>query len=71
MITPCTIQALAAEAGVAPDLNQDSDDENQRVRGSNEQGENDFDPPVLFYGKPFRRTDQILLDLFSIHWGLP
>ncbi|EGG11477.1 uncharacterized protein MELLADRAFT_91034 [Melampsora larici-populina 98AG31] len=53
--------ALAAEAGVAPDLNSDSDDKNQqvhkRVRASNEQGQNNFDPPVLFYGKPFCRPN--------------
>ncbi|EGG09048.1 uncharacterized protein MELLADRAFT_104292 [Melampsora larici-populina 98AG31] len=52
---------LAAEAGVAPNLNQDSDEENEqvckRLRRSNEKDEDEFNPPVLFYGKPFRREN--------------
>ncbi|EGF99727.1 uncharacterized protein MELLADRAFT_94154 [Melampsora larici-populina 98AG31] len=55
--------ALAADAGVEPDLNQDSDEENRRVRqriqGANGQEVDEYDPPVIYFGKPFCRPNDV------------
>lgn len=63
---------MAADAGADPDLNQDSDEENERVRkrtwGSKKEDEIEYNPPVLFFEKPFRRPNDVRFqfDTFKI-----